>query len=80
MRVLVGIGVIIASLAAGAQPSVGSADPCSRQATRGVVNFAGILTRAATDLRPTRYRYKGATTCAASAPRLVVWSMAAARS
>ena len=46
---------------------------------RRIANFAGILIRAATDLRPTTYRYKGATTCAASEPRLVVWSMAAAR-
>jgi hypothetical protein len=48
--------------------------------SRQISNFAGVLTRAATDLRPTRYRYKGATTCAASEPQIMVWSMAAARS
>jgi hypothetical protein len=46
---------------------------------RHISNFAGILIRAATDLRPTTYRYKGATTCGASDPRLIVWSMAAAK-
>ena len=40
--------------------------------TRRISNFAGVLIRTATDLRPTRYRYKGPTTCAASDPQLVV--------